>query len=67
VQIASTPVWQWKMRVFFAKLFKKKIIWMAVGISYPLARVNEIKYLFSGKNTRVSVRDIQSKDLLTEI
>ncbi|EKE27859.1 MAG: polysaccharide pyruvyl transferase family protein [uncultured bacterium (gcode 4)] len=64
VQIASTPLWQWNMRVMLAKFFKKKIVWMAVGISYPKARINEIKYLFSWKNTFVSVRDKQSKELL---
>ena len=55
------------MRVFLAKFFKKKIVWMAVGISYPKARAKEIKYLFSGENTFVSVRDIQSKELLESI
>ncbi|EKE30366.1 MAG: polysaccharide pyruvyl transferase [uncultured bacterium (gcode 4)] len=67
VQIASTPVWQWKMRVMFAKLFSKKIVWMAVWISYPKSRANEIKYLFSWKNTFVSVRDRQSQELLGSI
>lgn len=67
VQKSSSPVWQWKLRVFFAKLFFKKIIWLAVGISYSKEKMNDLKYLFNWKNVFVSVRDIKSQNLLDSI
>lgn len=67
IQSASSPIWQWKMRIFFAKLFKKKIIWLAVWISYPQKRIKELRYLFFWKRTFVSVRDKNSQELLKKI
>lgn len=67
VQKSSSPIWQWKFRVFFAKFFFKKIIWLAVGINYKSEKMTNIKFLFSWKNTFVSVRDFRSQNLLSRI
>lgn len=66
-QKASSPIWQWKMRIFLAKLFFKKIIWLAVWISYSSNKMKNLRFLFSWKRTKVSVRDEKSKKLLSQI
>lgn len=67
VQKSSSPVWQWKLRIFLAKLFFKKIIWFAVWINYSWEKIKNLKFLFRWKNIHVSVRDKKSQDLLSLI
>lgn len=67
VQRWWSPIWQWKLRILIAKLFWKKIFWLAVGISYPQEKLKDLKFLFSGKKTYVSVRDKSSQKLLEKI
>jgi len=55
------------MRIFLAKIFFKKIIWLAVGISYSWDKMKNLKFLFSWKRTKVSVRDEKSQNLLSQI
>lgn len=61
------PMLQWKARIFLAKLFRKKIIWWAVGINLLEENIQKIHFLFSGKNTIVTVRDGKSLETLKKI
>lgn len=67
IQKWGSPIWQWKLRILLAKIFFKKIIWLAVGISYPENKAKSLKFLFSGKKTLVSVRDKKSHETLEKI
>lgn len=66
-QVTRAPLFYWKLRVFLAKLFSKKIVWLAVGISFPENKLKDLRFLFSGKKTYVSVRDESSQNLLEKI
>ncbi len=61
------PMFQWKARVFLAKLFRKKILWWAVGINLLEENMQKIHFLFSGKNSIVTVRDEKSLETLKKI
>ena len=65
VQSSSSPILQWKLRIFLAKLFRKKIIYFWIGIN--VKKPANIKYLFSWKRTFVSVRDEKSSRALETI
>lgn len=65
VQKASSPIWQWKLRIFLSKIFLKKIYWLSIWINTK--KPKKIKYLFSWKKTKVSVRDSWSFKLLESI
>lgn len=65
VQSSSSPIMQWKFRVFLAKLFRKKLVYLSVWINTSSPK--KIKYLFNGKKTTVSVRDIKSQQILENI
>lgn len=64
---ASDPIKQWKLRVFLAKLFGKKIMYFWLWVSVKREKYSKIKYLFSGKNTYTSVRDKKSLEILNSI
>ena len=65
VQSSSSPIMQWKFRVFLAKFFRKKIVYLSVWIN--TSNPKKIKYLFTGKKTKVSVRDKKSQQILDKI
>lgn len=67
IQKWGSPIWQWKLRILLAKILLKKIIWLAVGISYPENKANNLKFLFSRKETIISVRDKKSHETLEKI
>lgn len=53
----------WKFRTQIAKFFRKPIIFFGIGIDVSSENTSLLLPLFSGKNTRISVRD--PKSLLT--
>lgn len=66
-QWPRSPIFYRKLRIFLSKLFNKKIVWLAIWIAYNEKNINKIKFLFSWKKTRISVRDMNSKILLKKI
>ena len=66
-QTNMLPANQWKFRVFLAKLFKKTILWWGVGINLKHTDPKRVRFLFSGKRTIVTVRDINSQKILSKI
>ncbi len=64
LQKSSSPLWQWNFRVKFAKFLKKKIVWLAVWISYPEKASFELTPIFSWENINVSVRDKKSAQIV---
>lgn len=65
IQSSSFPIMQWKFRVFLAKLFGKKIVYLSIWIN--TSNPKKIKYLFTSKKTLVSVRDLKSQQILNQI
>lgn len=67
VQKSNFPILQWKFRIFLAKIFLKKIVWLAVWISVSDKNISKLKYLFKWSKTLVSVRDESSQNVLKKL
>lgn len=66
-QKSKLPILQWKFRIFLAKLFRKKVIYLAIWINIKEKNYEKIKYLFNWNNIYVSVRDLKSKLILKNL
>ncbi len=67
MQKSKSNLLQWKFRIFLAKFFQKKIIYFAIWISVKEKNYKKIKFLFNGKNIKISVRDKKSQEILEKI
>jgi hypothetical protein len=67
IQKSLFSIAQWKFRIFLAKIFKKDVIYFALWINIKEKNYKKIKYLFTWKNIKVSVRDKKSQEILDKI
>ena len=56
-QQTRSPMGLWKMRVFFLKLFRKKIIYLSLGIDVKNETLSMLRWMLAGSTIQLSVRN----------